>query len=192
MENLSPKYIKKKKLILEALKRLLSNNVYSNISFDDVAEEAKMSKGGIRHYFPTKESLFIDLIELFFNEIEKDQIIIIKEASLSKDRALLSTMYGFENFLLRSENIKIFINIMLYSFEEPKIKDIARLFLRKHLELLKDIYKDISVEQINNLELDVVSRYTQIILLTMGLFQIIDPIEIDVPTLINKILKLIN
>jgi AcrR family transcriptional regulator len=181
----------KKKLIIEALKRLLEKNVYSQISVEDVAKEAGLSKGGLRHYFPTKEELYVELIEDFFNQIEKDNIGIIKGLD-HVDRAFISTLFGIERFLLDKKNIRIFINIILYGFEDEKIMAMIRKFLRNHLNMYDNIIHNARSDGSASSpeETQFVGRITQIILLCAGLFESIDPIRMDTPELIEYILRL--
>jgi len=180
----------KKKLIIEALKRLLEKEVYSQISIEDIAREAGLSKGGLRHYFPTKEELFVELIEDFFNQIEKDNIGIIKDLD-NNDKAFISTLYGIEKFLLDKKNIRILINMILYGFEDDKIMSLIQKFIRNHLSLYENIiinnYKDDTTP--NPEDTQFAGRITQIILLCAGLLESIDPIQMDTPRLIEFVLE---
>ena len=56
------KILKKKKIIIDALKVRLRNDVYSKITVQDIADEAGFSKGGVLHYFSTKEDIYLALI----------------------------------------------------------------------------------------------------------------------------------
>lgn len=68
------KYKKKKdpvenrKLILEAVVDLANNLELSQISFDALAKKCGLSKGGIIHHFPNKESVFDTLFKESFEE----------------------------------------------------------------------------------------------------------------------------
>lgn len=55
--------IKKYELILDALNRLLEDRTIQNISVSDIAKEAKIGKGSIYYYFPSKEAILDALIE---------------------------------------------------------------------------------------------------------------------------------
>lgn len=179
----------KKKHIIEALKSCLENNVYSQISLEDVAKEADFSKGGLRHYFPTREELYLGLIEDFFNQIQKDHIEIMQGMG-TDDKAFISTLFGIERFLLDKKNLKIFINLILYGFEDEKIMIPIKNFIRNHLKLYEGIINDVNKETLPNKEIQLIGRITQIILLCAGLFESIDPIEMETPKLIHFILKL--
>ncbi|MFW5808171.1 MAG: TetR/AcrR family transcriptional regulator [Spirochaetota bacterium] len=184
---------RKKKIILYALRQCLLTNVYSQISFNDVADMAEMSKGGIRHYFPTKESLFIALIDDFFKQIEEEQIQLVKAATQFHDKALLSTMYSIEKFLMNQDNVIILMNIIIYSFEDVKIMDIVRSFLQHHLDLYESILKEHAVHsETEPGYIKQLSRTIQVLLLSAGLFQTIDPIDYDPNKLVETVISLFS
>ncbi len=45
--------------LLELAKRAFSDRSYDDVSIDDLAREAKISKGLLYHYFPTKRDLYV-------------------------------------------------------------------------------------------------------------------------------------
>jgi AcrR family transcriptional regulator len=186
------KVIKKKKHIIEALKRCLEQDVYSQVSLEDVAKEAGFSKGGLRHYFPTREELYVALIESFFNQIQRDQIGVVQGLDLDKnDKALITTLFGIEKFLLDKKNMRILINIILYGFEDEKIREIIKKFIRNHLNLYSTTIKDLtSGSEVVESEAQFIGRITQVILLFAGILEYIDPINVDTPKLIEFILKM--
>ena len=54
---------KKYDRILDALQKLLEDNIIQNISVSDIARKAEMGKGSIYYYFPSKEAILDALIE---------------------------------------------------------------------------------------------------------------------------------
>ncbi len=186
------KIIKKKKHIIDALKQCLERDVYSQISLEDVAKEAGLSKGGLRHYFPTREELYVALIETFFNQIQRDQIGIIQGLDLdNNDRALIATLFGIEKFLLDRKNIRILINIILYGFEDEKIREIVKKFIRNHLNIYTSTIRDIKGGAVSSVEETLfIGRITQIILLFAGILEFMDPINVEPAKLIEFILNL--
>jgi AcrR family transcriptional regulator len=186
------KVIKKKKHIIEALKRCLEQDVYSQVSLEDVAKEAGFSKGGLRHYFPTREELYVALIESFFNQIQRDQIGVVQGLDLDKnDKALITTLFGIEKFLLDKKNMRILINIILYGFEDEKIREIIKKFIRNHLNLYTTTIRELTTgSEVVDSEAQFIGRITQVILLFAGILEYIDPINVDTPKLIEFILKM--
>ncbi|MBN2077964.1 MAG: TetR/AcrR family transcriptional regulator [Spirochaetes bacterium] len=186
------KVLKKKKHIMEALKRCLEKDVYSQVSLEDVAREAGFSKGGLRHYFPTREELYVSLIEGFFSQIQRDQTGVIQDLDLDKnDRALITTLFGIEKFLLDKKTMRILINIILYSFEDDKIREIVRKFIRSHLDVYAGTIGEMKGPSTEGEDETIfIGRITQVIVLFAGILEFIDPINVDTPKLIEFILSL--
>ncbi len=186
----------KKKHILNSLKILLEKYSYSYVSMQDVANEGGISKGGLRYYFPTKESLFVGLLEDFFQEIENDHIRMISMQDGSGDKAVLSTLFNIENFVLNQKNIKIFINLILYGLENPKMMEPVSSFFRKHLQMYKKLISqaktDLPAIDKKEFDMDFLARITQIIFLSAGLLETIDPIGMDPARLARYVLSLFS
>jgi len=184
----------KRKHILNSLKQLLDKYSYSYISMQDVADEAGISKGGLRYYFPTKESLFLGLLEDFFTGIEEEHMNMVNSYAEGGDRALLSTLFNIENFVLNQKNIKVFINLILYGLEKPEMMKPISAFFRKHLEIYKKVIEQAKTDlpKIDKSEFDLqfLARITQIILLSTGLLEAIDPIGIEPSKLARYVLSL--
>lgn len=62
--------IENRKLILEAAIELANTLELSQISFDALSKKCGLSKGGIIHHFPTKESIFDTLFKENFEEYQ--------------------------------------------------------------------------------------------------------------------------
>ena len=181
---------------MNSLKILLERYSYSYVSMQDVANEGGISKGGLRYYFPTKESLFIGLLEDFFQEIENDHIRMISMQDGSGDKAVLSTLFNIENFVLNQKNIKIFINLILYGLENPKMMEPVSSFFRKHLQMYKKLISqaktDLPPIDKKEFDMDFLARITQIIFLSAGLLETIDPIGMDPARLARYVLSLFS
>jgi AcrR family transcriptional regulator len=67
-ENITLETIRKPQII-EATIRKISDVGFSNVTMEDIAREAGLSKGGIAHYFSSKESLFKEAFRAFFDRI---------------------------------------------------------------------------------------------------------------------------
>lgn len=55
--------------IIEAALRLIAKRGSHNVSIQDVATEAGLSKGAVLHYYPTKDELFAAVFTDFFRQI---------------------------------------------------------------------------------------------------------------------------
>ncbi len=188
--------LKKKKHILNSLKRLLDKYSYSYISMQQVADEAGISKGGVRYHFPTKQALFMGLMEDFFQEIKSSHLERINILDDSGDKAVLTTLMNIENFVLNKENLKVFINLILYSLEIPSMMEPMKKFFREHLEMYKVIIEQAktNLPEIDREEFDLefLARITQIILISAGLIESIDPINMEPQQLTRYVLSLFS
>ncbi|MFW5770638.1 MAG: TetR/AcrR family transcriptional regulator [Spirochaetota bacterium] len=185
---------KKKIIILDALKQCLQQDVYSRITVQDVADEAGFSKGGLLHYFPTKEEMYLELMEYIFNDIQYDHRQVLKGNLESKEKASISAMYGIERFILDTSTIRIFINLVMYAYEEEKIMIRLRQFIRQHLELYQNIIddarSDIPNRRKSDFDAEFTARIAQMIVLSTGLFESIDPVPMDTLNVMKYIISL--
>ncbi|MBN2079398.1 MAG: helix-turn-helix transcriptional regulator [Spirochaetes bacterium] len=170
---------KKKKIIIEALKRLLDREVYSRITVQEIADEAGFSKGGILHYFSTKEDIYLELVEEIFTEFVRAHSSILEWELGTEEVAPISALVGAENFIIDKRNIKIIMNIALYAFEEEKIMKIVSKYIRLHRNFYDNIITQLSSGERSRRRSDLSSKYlsriTQTIVLFIGLLESIDP-----------------
>ncbi len=173
----------KKLQIVEALKRLLEKNVYSNVTVQDIADESGFSKGGVLHYFSTKEDIYLELQKEIFTEFERSHRQIIEKELGSDELVPLSTLLDVESFILDKRNIKIMINLIQYAFEEEKIMNTIREFLEKHRMFYTSIIERTRLEHPTRRRIDIdpvsLSRIAQTVVLTIGILELMDPTEYD-------------
>jgi AcrR family transcriptional regulator len=59
----------RKSQILDAALRIMAAQGVNNVTLDDVAKASGLSKGGLVHYFPSKDILFRETFKEFFNRV---------------------------------------------------------------------------------------------------------------------------
>ncbi|HOW83167.1 MAG TPA: TetR/AcrR family transcriptional regulator [Spirochaetota bacterium] len=187
---------KKKAIIVDALKRCLESDVYSRITVQNIADEAGFSKGGVLHYFKTKEDIYLELIESIFSELERSHIDILKRDLTSKEIAPLSALLGVESFIFDKTNTRIVLNLILYAFEEPKIMELFTGFLHKHKDFYTNLIirsrKDRESKRKSDLDPVYLSRIAQSIVLFIGILEIMDPSSIDYVEIVRYISTLLK
>ncbi|MFC1671084.1 TetR/AcrR family transcriptional regulator [Spirochaetota bacterium] len=187
---------KKKKVIIEALKRRLEIDVYSKITVQDIADEAGFSKGGILHYFSTKEDIYLELIEDIFNEFENAHRSIFEWGDESESIAPISALVSVENFILDKKNIKIIINLILYAFQEEKIMKIIKQFFHRHrmfyFSIIPGKEGDDRARRKSDLAPKYLARIAQTVVFFIGLMESIDPIDIDHVELVKYVTTLLK
>jgi len=190
----SEKIRKKKKAIIEALKRCLARDVYSRITVQGIADEAGFSKGGVLYYFPIKEQMYVELMEEMFRDIASDHERALKGNLKSDEKASISALYEVERFVLDRNTIKILINLVMYGFEEEKIMQPIRMFLNRHLEFYKSVInearQDTPTRRKTDFEPDFIARIAQMTVLSAGFLESIEKTDFDSSKLIRYIISL--
>lgn len=189
------KIIEKKRIILGALKKLLETNVYSNITVQDVATESGFSKGGLLHYFPSKEDMYQELIDSMFSEILNDQLSFFDKKLKSGEQSSLTALFAVENFFMDKRNVKILLNILQYSFENEEAAESIKKYFARHFDLYKKVINEnrknsINPLESNNFDSDVVARIIQTIVLSTGIIEAVSPSKINDMDLVKYISEL--
>jgi len=183
MKTKEEKTREKKKQIIEALKNRLSRSVYSQITVQDVADEAGFSKGGLLYYYATKEDLYMDLIEDYFTELARDHAAVIRGNLHSNEKASISALFVIEKLVLDRKNVRIFINLVLYAYEDPRIMELLRKHIRIHLDLFQDIISDARADSPARRKTDYdpkfIGRVAQLIVFSAGILESVDPTDLD-------------
>jgi len=187
----------KKKIIIEALKRCLERDVYSNITVQEVADDAGFSKGGLLHYFQSKEDMYMDLIKDVFDEIRNDHQQFLSGNLQAGEQASISALYGVEKFFLDRRTTKIFLNLILYGFEDENIMKQLREFLHQHLEFYKGLIDNTRagrapLRRKTDMDPTTTARIAQIAIVGAGLFESIDPTNMDHMNLVRYMLAFLK
>ena len=186
----------KKKLIIEALKRCLERNVYSNITVQEVADEAGFSKGGLLHYFQSKEDMYLELIQDLFEEITAEHEKMVEGNLETIEQASLTALLSIEKFFLDRRTTKIFLNLMLYAFEDEKIMKQLRDFLHKHVEfytsLIEKSREGVQLRRKTDLDPETSARIAQIVVLGAGIFESVDATDLDHTKLVRYVLSMLK
>ena len=186
----------KKRIIVDALMRRLENDVYSKITLQDIADEAGFSKGGVLHYFQTKEEIFLELISQLFGDLARIHNDLFQMTEKSGSVVPLSALLGVESFILNKTNIRIVANLVLYAFEEEKIMAEIRKFITRHFEFYRNVIslseRDTPLRRKTDLSPKYMSRIAQTIMLFIGILEAIEPIDIDHYEIMKYVSSLLN
>ncbi|MBN1531641.1 MAG: TetR/AcrR family transcriptional regulator [Spirochaetes bacterium] len=190
------KFKRKKRVITDALMRCLDRDVYSKITVQDIADEAGFSKGGVLHYFSTKEDIYLDLIRDIFREFEKSHRDMMDYNLKTEEMAPLSALLGVESFFLNKTNLRITVNLILYSFEEEKIRILLREYISKHnlfyANIIEQTRKKIHLKRKSDIDVAVLSRIAQSIVVSIGILEAIDPTDVDYVDILKFITSILK
>jgi len=106
----------KERIILKALQYFVKND-YQSVSLNSIADSIGITKGGIYHYFDSKDDLFMECMITVFNLVGEFSAGMVNEDAGPKE--VLESLFSFENiFQVLSETLKMdFIsNYMEYTY----------------------------------------------------------------------------
>lgn len=190
------KYDHKKGIIAAALRELLSERGYAQVTIQDVADEAGYSKGGVLHYFPNKSAIYIALIDDIYHEMAEGHLSLRDSAMSEVAIAPVSALYGIEQFVMDRKNAKVIINLLMYALEDEMVRLHIRKYLKIHREYYKSIIDNSRQERPSRRKSDLgsssLARAAQTILLFMGIMEVIDPASLnheDLLVFVTSLLK---
>ncbi|MDJ0761435.1 MAG: TetR/AcrR family transcriptional regulator [Myxococcota bacterium] len=143
--------------IISAAHEAIAKNGGFLVSIDDVARTAKISKGAVLHYFPSKKDLFEAVFKRFF-----ERIFLRCQVELAKVTEPLEKLKGFADFLYDEDDPDIALGYPLY-FE--------CMYRAVNDEIFRDLYRDWISNWITMLE-EIIQEGT-----AKGTFKNIDPVE---------------
>jgi TetR/AcrR family transcriptional repressor of nem operon len=82
--------------LLEAATQLMLTKGYSATSIDEICGAAKVTKGGVFHYFASKEDLGKAVLERYASRMFE----VVRDAPFTKKSDPLQRVYGYVDFLI--------------------------------------------------------------------------------------------
>jgi AcrR family transcriptional regulator len=112
----------KEKIVLKALQYFIDHD-YQSVSLNSIAKGIGITKGGIYHYFNSKDELFMECMFIVFKKVQESSM-----GSLSEDsslREVLTALFSFEDILeMIAESLNInfqnYFNFYYLMFEGIK------------------------------------------------------------------------
>ena len=95
--------------ILNAAINIFSKKGYHNTSVDDIVEAAETSKGGVYFHFPSKQDIFLGLVDEFADLLESHISQAIKEQDRGINRVDAALRVCLETFKTYRKLSKIFL-----------------------------------------------------------------------------------
>lgn len=130
---------RRKYQIVEAAYEVIASKGYSNFTIEDIANTAGLSKGGVLHYFKTKEDILIHLLVQIYKILEDNikkrekkyrtperkikGIIIAYLVTAKRNPSLYKVMLDFGARMTINERIRD-INIKIYELIYSEIKKV--------------------------------------------------------------------
>ncbi|MGC9325672.1 MAG: TetR/AcrR family transcriptional regulator [Desulfomonilia bacterium] len=127
----------RKAQILDAALRTIADYGCSNVTMDDICRAAGLSKGGLNHYFKSKNDLFMAVFQEFFKQIFQRGEDTMNTFTDPMDKLLsFSWLYGEDDPDLHV-GYPILFDFMSVAVHEPEYRKFFQEWIDNWLTLLK-------------------------------------------------------
>ncbi len=145
----------RKKQILEAGLKTLTRKGIATVTLDDVCKEAGLSKGGMVHYYKSKQILFMAVFEEFFRRIFQQSVDTMESYDTPMDKLLsFGWLYDWENEDT-AWGYPLILNLMFLSAHDEQYRDMLRGWIGKWVTLLGEAL-ELGIKQEIFLPMDVI------------------------------------
>ncbi|MFZ5572705.1 MAG: TetR/AcrR family transcriptional regulator [Thermodesulfobacteriota bacterium] len=149
----------RKAQILEAALKTIAANGCANVTMADICRSAGLSKGGLAHYYKSKNELFIAIFEEFFN-----RIFIRGQVTMAQYEDPLDKLLSF-TWLYNADDpdallgYPVLFDFMSIAVHDPEYRKIFHDWVNNWLVLLKEaINQGIRDGQFKPIDADVAAR----------------------------------
>lgn len=117
--------------ILEKVEYLFWENSFAEVSMDEVAKKLGMKKASVYYHFPSKEKMFIEILEFSFSRYKSFLEELLLKIEIEK------TIIWIISYPIESKNLFSIVSQKWYC----KIESIKNLIIQKNTELFQIFYK---------------------------------------------------
>ena len=110
-----------KRKIIEVSETLFTENGYDSTTVQDICNKAEISKGAFFYHFPTKEFLFLEILDKYLSELDK-RMYEIEKRSKNTLKAMEEMVVILEEIFITSEGkFTIFLEFLRKASKETEI-----------------------------------------------------------------------
>lgn len=167
-----------KEKIIEKAEELFSQRGYDTTSVSDICEEVRISKGAFFHYFPTKESLFLEILDRWLKDLNEKLEIYRKESQKIPEGIIKMGQIFKEVFKESKGKLFLFLEFLRRGSKDEKIlKSLSSYYDRykKYFSLL--IEEGIKEKSLKEIDSNLISRTLISFAIGTILQEIFDPLE---------------
>jgi AcrR family transcriptional regulator len=108
--------------ILQAAMRLFADAGYDATGVAEICERAGLSKGAFYHHFPSKQAVFLELLDQWLASLDKDFIAAVPVGGVAVPEAFLDmARRAREVFTIADGRLSIFLEFWAQARKDPEI-----------------------------------------------------------------------
>ncbi len=116
------KELEKRKHLVKTTYKLVADYGFSNITLQDVAEKAGVSKGSILYYFENKDELFVTLLERMVNNIERQIRVNVSRSNTPQEKLQAFINSTFVGIKENRDFYKVYLDFLSQSNHNDGLK----------------------------------------------------------------------
>jgi len=160
--------MKTKEIIIEIAFKLFLDKGYKNTSMSDLVRETKLSKGAFYHHFENKETLYKEVIDIYFlayyAQIDWKST---KNLNVSEIELMIKEFYSAfvpEIIAITEKGMSRYFIMFFEAYESyPKFKDTVRVLYKELKERLTEEYKKEGVKKPEIEAVKLIAKYEGIL-----------------------------
>lgn len=155
----------KKEAIMEAALCLFEAKGYSMTTIDEIAKASGMTKPSFYKYFPGKEDLLLEVLELFEEQMEEKVFRLYRNAEWSKNERIIELiMIYLEDIFRHRAYINFFTELSQPFYENERIQNAVMSLERKIFMWLQESIVDLYGNQMDGFAVDVTFIATSVLM----------------------------
>jgi AcrR family transcriptional regulator len=125
--------------IMQSARELFSRSGYESASVDDICREAGISKGAFYHHFPSKQSVFMDLLNEWLSGVDQG-LELLRSGQSDASQGLIHMADILPEILRTAEGrMPIFLEFWSYASRDPKLWKSATAPFERYREYFANI-----------------------------------------------------
>ncbi len=117
--------------ILEAALEVLSEHKISGTRMRQIARQAEMSQGNLHYYFPSKDALFLNLLDHLLERFVQERKDTLSDANIRPILKLSFILNQDRDIILRRKELDVFFDFWVQGTRDPAIREkITSLYAR--------------------------------------------------------------
>jgi AcrR family transcriptional regulator len=167
--------VKTRNKIILAARELFARTGYESASVDDICREAGISKGAFYHHFPSKQSVFMELLNEWLAGIEQG-LELLRNSQTDAGEGLVRMADILPEILESAEGrLPIFLEFWGYAVRDPKLWKAAVAPYRRYREYFQKILADMQPDSADAREKETAGLAVMSLAIGLVIQGILDP-----------------